>query len=414
MKQKSSAIKMSVISCVYMFFTVAMLAVFVIPYGLLPEYFGVNFTLLGLGVTGCSIVSIIGLYIAPKVLQKIKTKGCMMLGALLIFLYGLDMAFVRNFIGLFISFALLGGVCAFSMYVMNTDFIMKWFAEKQATVISIGIGTGLVGTGVLQFLAGQLLGTLGVKNLFLLFSTVVAVIDFGCALLVKNTPEDIGEQPYGAKDNVKTEENVVKEQEKEPQKIAQNTNVYKSPVFWFFICAMVFGGGIQISMVTSYMTSYFPLLGMDIALASTLVSLMGLLAGGANMIGGRVMEKIGMKPYVTILMIMASVSNFLMYLYGGIQNVIILVAIVVSYAIAYVGFSVCNVLVGPLFGSQATEVNSKLLMVTYGISLVSGTLFGAIVDHFGFRTLYMITSTFGIIAMVFYLCAFAAAKKQNV
>lgn len=406
---------MAIFAGVYMFVLGGMTATFSVIYAFLPEHFNVTITQLALGGSVGVFSSMILGFFAAKVIGILKPRRCMILGAVMIIIYSLVSAYVRNFFGVLIPFLCTGVILAFAHQSVIAALMSNWFVEKRASIISTCVSANMFGIFLYQLVAGQLVEKLSVSKVYLIFGCVSSVILLFCALGVRNTPQDIGEKALGA-GNAETPapSDEAEGAVKAPEKVSVK-ELYTNPTFWLMILATIFVGT-SVSMVGTYMTIYFPSVGgMEYSTAALLVSILGLVSGFCTMVSGKVMEKLGIRWFILILMGGAILCSFMTAFYSRYQGIVLVVLIVITYGMGFSASYITNILSAPLFGERlAIEANTKLLAVLMGGNAVLTPVFASMFETLGYPTTYFIRAVINVGVLVIYLIAMASAKRRGV
>ena len=279
-------------------------------------------------------------------------------------------------------------------------------------MISICVATGMFGMFVFQLLAGQSVEKLGVQTLYLVFAGAAGIVLILCALGVRNTPEELGETALGSEEleaqsadmdgNMATAGKSVKE-------------LYKNPVFWLMVVATLLVGS-AVSQIGTYMTLYFPSVGgMEYQKAAIVVSILGLASGVCTTFSGRIMEKLGIRKFIILLMSGAFLANLCTALYSKYQGILMIVLIVVFYSMGFSVSYISNILVTPLFGEAfATEANTKLLAVLQGGNALIVPMYASLFETLSYPKVYLIIGGVNCATLILYLAAMSVAKKRGV
>lgn len=409
-KKRFSGIKMVVLAAIYGFSAIGGLSAYAAVYGYLPDYVGATMVQISLCASVLSAVAAVLSFVTDKVILKIGPKMCMVTGGVCMMVYGALAASFKSLYVLYVAFGFLGVIMSIGGVTAISDLIVKWFGKKSPTYISFCIGVACVGGGISEGIAGVLLEAFGMRAVFLEFIVfgVIAVIS---ALMLTNAPEDIGQKQYGDG----TEEAAAKQGAKTAAAKAAKPkkSIYSNPAVWLFLVAVAMGRFI-ILPISYYATVYFPEYGMSVTGAGMVIMFFGIASGLFNMIGGKIMEKIGVRAYIYMSLIFSVGIYLFSFLYEKQPIVIVAVMVVICYAIGAVCLNLGPISAPVIFG---TEVSTDIISKSVGLTMAGNIMCPIIIAWFltigGYSAAWGLAIGATVVALVLYTGMFICMKGRN-
>ena len=240
--------------------------------------------------------------------DKYGPKKITMLGGLLLGLGLLLTSRVNTLWQLYVAYGLIGtGMCPAYTPLMTT--VSRWFVKRRGLalgVFSTGIGVGPL---IAAPLASYLISTSGWRFAYLVLGSAAGLI-IAAALLLKRSPEEIGELPYGETYNAnipppKTKESKVTSEFSEfSLKEALNTKA-----FWL-LASIFLMVGMGMQMVLAHVVAYSMGRGMSPITAATMLSIISGASIAGRVIMGLVSDRIGRKKAFAICVFTEGVMIF--------------------------------------------------------------------------------------------------------
>lgn len=405
---------MVAIMAVYMAAMMGMIATWVIPYSsYFPTYYNQPLTVVSLGTTiGMTITLIVG-FVGAGLPQKLGPKKMMMIGSFCVLIYPMLIAVSNNVIFFYLAWCVMGIAIALPTHVTATMLVSNWYVKDRAAKTGITIGVSCIGTAIFQFIAGLILNSMGVKPTFVILGICAFVITMICALLIKDTPETIGQKAYGWEEMSGLASAGADVTEAEDKKKAVTSGLYRTMPFWLILFGFLFASK-SCNYACDYATMVLPLCGFQFTTASTVVSACNLLNGLFMMlIMGKWIEKSGPKVVLIISMIAAIICNGMVIILGHTPSTIVLVVMIATYIVGFCVANICNLIIPQIYKNTTVSnaVNSKTFAVVNGMSLVMSPLTAAIIDAFHWSGVYWLIIAMDIVAVIIFLILFAKVKE---
>lgn len=396
---------------IYLFFAFGMCNISAVAMGLLPDYYGVPFSSIVTTSSISTVVSLVFMFFNGAIYRKLTPRGAMVMGSIACLCMGLVMFFVKDFWGLAVFMALTGLVGGACLHTATTAVAVRWYVKNLSSKIGLIILMGVVGVAVFQFTSGFGLVAFGVGPWFLAAGVVTcAATMFAALVLVRNSPEELGQKPYGYDPEAAAAASAATNGTGEPKGSATK-QLFRNPVFWIVCIAIFFC--FPASMFSGYTTAYLPQYGVDYTTASTCVSILCLLGGLMGFLGGKIIDKMGLRPFLAIVFIAAAAGCALYALFSVVQSPLLVVLMVICAGLAYPQMMLNSFIVTPLFGAElSTEANGKLGVFLSGGIAVLNIVCAAILANAGFVPIWIGFAVISVIVLVLFYVALGMAKRR--
>ena len=191
------------------------------------------------------------------------------------------------------------------------------------------------------------------------------------------------------------------------------SRIYRSPIFWLCLIGdWCLAGGVN--YITTYATSFFAENGIQLHISTIILSCATISAAIFSFLNGRVMEAIGVRHYVGVLLSGVILGNLSMIIYEYWPNTALIFLIVLFYGIGYSGAHCINIVSGLLFApEEAANANSKISSIAMSGGLLLLPLSGYLVDNLGYYAVYLVVISFALLSLVCFEAALTLAKRQG-
>ena len=375
------------------------LGIFYLP---ITTEFGISMTTMSFCIVLFSLSYTVAMLVINRAINKFDTRLVLLFSVL-----GLAVSFgVRavsnNIIGFYIT-AVIQGICWIIICNLMGPFIANnWFNKHTVTVIAlISVFTNLGGF-IFNALGGWIIQYYGWRVCFWVWMGIDLLIGVPLALLVRKSPEEIGLQPYGVKEEADS---------KPFKKIGLDAkSVLKTPAFWLIGIALGLDGFGD--TYSSYISPYAQMLGATAIVGGLMASLVNFGGIGGKLILGPICDKhpkgggyltnvCGALGFVGIIIMGKTGFSFGLYaamciLYG------------VAYSASAIGFSsFTRSAFGPKdFGKIWPTLNMFLGI----IGAVGAMAFGLVVDFLGYEAgPYIVSAVYSLA----FICLLFASKNSN-
>lgn len=270
--------------------------------------------------------TIVGMFLTPIVLKKLKPRGCMLAGTILISCHLLWYSFATSLWELYFAAAIGGLAIGVGTMAAAGALIGNWFVEKRAQITGIVMASANLGGAVFMAGCGSLIDAFGYRTSYRFVTLFVFVVAIIAVLLVRNKPEDIGELPLGFET---LGQNAAAGETALPGLTAKEA--MKTASFWFSFAGICIGTLAYMSCMTYVVTlltsdGY----GMTTSSASIFSAILGLAGAAILMLNGKLQTKLGYTKYIAFGGIISAVGAFIFGLSGtGLVNMPWLIVIAV-------------------------------------------------------------------------------------
>lgn len=281
-----------------------------------------------------------------------------------------------------------------SLTLIPSVLIPQWFEKKRGRALSlISIG-GVLGSAIVPPLNNFLIRTYGLSVAWLFWATLMLTVMLpAAALLIRNRPEDIGEQLDGVKPlkTAELQQEANKElSKKEKLKSWTLQEAKKTRTFWLLIYSTVVPSLIN-TATTFHMVSIISEKGHNTAFAAYLLSTIALVQMGMTFVAGFALEKVKVniiKAWSYILYVIV----ILLLIFVEQASLLIVFAVLQGIFIAFNGVST-NVIWADYYGRANLGKIRGVAMSAMVIGSALGPLpFGIAFDLFGGYTEILLIS----------------------
>ena len=311
------------------------------------------------------------------------------------------------------------GNSAMSGVVTNTA-VSNWFVRKRGQAMGISTaGISLSGV-ILPYLAMVILTRTGIENAFFIIAGLILAVAPLCQILVKNRPEDFGQQPDG--DPLPLENSAQRSREPDVSGAVQGDDgdailwtlprLLKSATFWKV--GVAFGlMGMCIASVMFQLAPRFNDIGFDSRTAMAMMSFTALMGTLGKYAWGRFCDRFDPRKVVTVLMGAITVG---LALAVWSHSLAALVLFILIFGFAMGGYmATFPIIVAELFGRAAFARVFKyaylFLVLEVPGFLIMGQSFDLTGSYDAALGFYMITSTVAAL-LVFSIKSPAAAPPE--
>jgi OFA family oxalate/formate antiporter-like MFS transporter len=300
----------------------------------------------------------------------------------------------KGFWSQLIFIGLAGGAGIGLAYVCPLAVSMKWFPDKKGLIAGLAVAGFGFGATIWVKLAGSwgnLLETMGVLNVFLLYGFIFAVVVVGGSLLMVNPPE--GWKPKGWNPEATQNQNIKSTGtglDNYDSKTMLGSWQFKSLWLMFLFSSMagllVIGNmklfGIEVLQARRGFSAV-----QASAIAGTAIGVFYSLANGlGRIIWGTISDKIGAQTALVLMCVFQAVAMLSLYWMAGTQVLLYFVAAVIGFN--YGGaFSLFPTMTADLFGAKSVGVNYSWVFTAYGMGGIIGPVLAGVVRDSGLNWL---------------------------
>lgn len=287
-------------------------------------------------------------------------------------------------------------------YVIN-----HWFPKKgRGKALGIAFSGGSIGNIFLQQITSNMLASKGLSYSYIIFGLISLLCSLPVILLFIRLPKD-GEVETTNENDTELEESNIGFEGLGAKKAIKNK------YFWMF----TIGYGIIAISISALSTQYATYFTGELKLNATLVGVLGsvfaLFCLIGNVSGGALFDKIGTLKTMSISMVLSLSAITSLLIANKVHGLAFL------FSIAY-GLNVYSYMSGPafmatdLFGKKESSVILGTISLVFALGFAFGsTLFGMIVDYFGFNMGWISMIICVLTGYTLLLVAIKNVKSQN-
>ncbi len=236
---------------------------------------------------------------------------------------------------LYVFFGVMVGLgTGFGIYIACTTLVNNWFDARKTLAMGIVVTAGSLAGFVFPPLASWLIATLGWQVTWIVYGSLVLIfaVVIGGMVLIRNTPEEKGQAPFGRTPGGVTTGAGSPSQADGPRRAVgelessggQMTRLIRKPVFWLLV---LIGGTnyYALATISAHQVAYLGDIGFTVILAALAYSLIS----GTGIIGklglGVLAQRISLKKLLiagfvlqigAFIILLAGRSPGLIYLYA--------------------------------------------------------------------------------------------------
>jgi MFS family permease len=310
---------------------------------------------------------------------------------------------------LYFFFGVLVGLGAgFGLYLAGTTLVNNWFIDRRS--LSMGFLFGINGLAGFIFppFAAWLIASMGWQNTWIVFGgmNIIFAVLIGGLVLIKNTPEDLGQVPYGMSVETANSSGVKDLNKRNSYWESANWQIkqaIKEPALWLI---MVIGAAnyYAFGTMTAHQIAYLKDIGFSAIIAALLYSLVS----GMGIIGrfgfGALALRINMRKLLIISFVM-QLSAFIILLTTKSPILIYLYAVLFGISCGAI-VTAFPTIVGEYFGrtSFAQIMGFVLPLGILGESIgpiVAGIIYDTTTTYTLAFILVTVVSLLGLICVIF-------------
>lgn len=343
-----------------------------------------------------------------KLFDKVNIKILFIVGTLLSSLGFLGFGFAKNLPMFYLLSAVSQIGCVLFSGLGVPYVINNWFPKKgRGKALGIAFSGGSIGNVFLQQATSHLLDSKGASFSYIFFGALAIIVSLPIILLFIRLPK-AGE--------LEDESGEVDENAQSKKVLFEGLGVKettKNLFFWTFSIGYAIIAISISALSTQYATYFTNDLKMSASLIGNLGSVFAFFCLIGNVTGGALFDKIGTVKTMSISMILASLSIISLLFAHDMHKLAFL------FSVAY-GLNVYSYMSAPafmatdVFGKKESSVILGIISLLFALGFAFGsTLFGAIVDKFGFKTAWIAMLVCIIVGYILLLSSIVKVKHQN-
>lgn len=413
--KKSASTKAAVGACIALFANMGMNSVFTIFLSKFKETWPeTDEATIALAATfGCAMAFVCSTFLVGPVLKKLSPRTIFLLCGALAVVYCVLYAAATSVLMIIIAGLFGGIVLSFGVHAMGVAAITPYFADygkKAGTVIGVVLSSAALGAAAFSFGPGILMNFgISWRTIYLLIGACVVVCDLLAYLLI----------PKAEKASSKNGETAAFQNEAAPETDGLTLKeALKTPAFWLVFIGILFMT-IMYQGLCTYMPYYLEACKMTSAQASSMQGIMQLIGIVFILMGGVLVNKIGIKGLILFAGVPLAVGC-LLYAYVFPHNATIWFAVVCSVLCVTGGVisNICPVITPALFGNKSLNKINPIYSggAFWGGAALASQVVGRVLTSTGsFSNAFLTASIIGVVGMLALFLALAVnpTKKAN-
>ena len=339
-----------------------------------------------------------------KLFGKVPIKILFLVGTLLSALGFLGFGFATSLPQFYLFSAISQVGCVLFSGLGVPYVINNWFPSTgRGKALGIAFSGGSIGNIFLQPLTSTLLASKGVQFSYIAFGLISIIASLPVVLFLIRLP--------------KPNEVQAPEQGKQTPQQGELTGpgikeTLQNTYFWLFSISYAIIAIAISALSTQYATYFTNDLNLDAGLVGILGSTFALFCLFGNVGGGALFDKIGTLKTMSISFVLSIIAIIGLLLSGNISQLAFL------FSVAY-GLNVYSYMSAPafmasdVFGKKESSVKLGIISLLFACGFALGsTLFGFVVDHYGFRAGWIFVLSCVVLGYVLLLSSIVRVKKH--
>jgi MFS family permease len=270
--------------------------------------------------------------------------------------------------------------------VAHSALLAAWFVRRRGTIIGLAFAGMGLGVKVLGPLAQSLILSYGWRQTFLVLALFTVAYALVIALTLRNTPHEVGLQPYGAEaSRTVTTAAVTMPQVARPEWTVRQA--LRTPEFWALAGAQVCIP-LGIFPISVHQVAYLADLGFSKVLAAAVLGYMGLMSSCGRVLFGALSDRLGRFGGVTLSVVFSQIGIVILLLIANASTVWPLYIYALFFGLGYGARGpIISAIAADLFAGKHFGTIFGLMSIGHGIGGALGPWLGGVAyDHFGHYT----------------------------
>jgi MFS family permease len=212
---------------------------------------------------------------------------------------------------LYILYSMMGGLGAASFYAPLLSTLSKWFVKKRGFVF--GVFTSGIGIGAVIFspLAEFLISTYTWRTSYIILGMIMLAVTFTAALLVRQSPDEMGLRPNGGKSNDDLSKELVRQSHGD-KGFSLKRAINTTP-FWIIFMVEIIHYMITVTPIV-HIVAFATDCGISPMVAASLLAIIGGFSIVGRLVVGAISDRIGARNLIPITFMGMAVMLFLLTL----------------------------------------------------------------------------------------------------
>lgn len=359
---------------------------------------------------GCAMAFIWSTFLVGPMLKKYAPRTLFLICAILSAGYCLIHYFASAVWMLVVAGILGGSTLGLGTHAMGVATISPYFGnygKKTPTIIAVVLASCALGAAAFSFIPGALIPVMGWRNVYLVMGVVIVLCNLVAFLLI----------PKAAK--IETAAAEAEAAAAQPAKEVPGltlSQALKTPAFWLVFIGILFLT-IMYQGLCTYMVTYLVTCGMSQSVASSMQGIMQLFGIVFILVGGALVNKIGIKGLILFTGLPLA-AGCLLYAYVFPSHVTVLLAVVFSVLCVTGGVitNICPTITPTLFGEKNLNQINPIFSggAFWGGAALASQVVGRVITGTGsYSNGFVVAAVIGVLGMVALFFALAANPMKS-
>lgn len=381
-----------------MFFVQGTLQCWAIYMPLISEDTGWTIARISLNTVGsCTTAFIASVLIAPM-LKKISVRFMLILGILSIFISLTVYSVSGSVYGLCLGGLFSGLAIAWGSSAPCSILITNWFVKNRSQYVALTVAASMFGSVVFTPIAAAMCERFGWRLAYFLQGVFCAVAaSTAVLLLIKDSPEKLGQRPYG-----EAEAAIVNAQSLGGVTVSEAKRSLSYPLLAVGIFLLGMSTNIE-----NYMPAYWQFCGLSAMQSATVMSGYSFMAAIVSIVMSQINDRLGGKNYVLITTTLFVLSVLLMSYTKAVTGVLPLLACCLPFAVGSKKSSTVtpSLVVAEAFGRRYYPTIISLFAGVLQLGIAVSPLVLAPLLDYGYQTAFTVMVVVNILACVLMVTA---------
>lgn len=358
---------------------------------------------------GCAMAFIWSTFLVGPMLKKVAPRTLFLVCAILSAGYCL-IHYFSSAVWMLIVAGLLGGsTLGLGTHAMGVAAVSPYFGDygkKTPTIIAVVLASAALGAAAFSFIPGALIPVMGWRNVYLVMGVVIVLCNLVAYALIPKTemPKADGAAAAAAAGNTEDVPGLTLGQ------------ALKTPAFWFVFLGILFLT-IMYQGLCTYMVTYLVNCGMSQSVASSMQGIMQLVGIVFILVGGALVNKIGVKGLILFTGVPLA-AGCLLYAFVFPTHVTVVMAIICSVLCVSGGVitNICPTITPILFGNKNLNQINPIFSggAFWGGAALASQVVGRVITGTGsFANGFTVAAVIGAVGMVVLFLALAVNPMKK-
>lgn len=358
---------------------------------------------------GCAMAFIWSTFLVGPMLKKIAPRTLFLICAILSAGYCL-IHYFSSAVWMLIVAGLLGGsTLGLGTHAMGVAAVSPYFGDygkKTPTIIAVVLASAALGAAAFSFIPGALIPVMGWRKVYLVMGVVIVLCNLIAYALIPKI-EIVKADGAAAASAAGTTEDVPG---------LTLSQALKTPAFWFVFIGILLLT-IMYQGLCTYMVTYLVNCGMSQSVASSMQGIMQLVGIVFILVGGALVNKIGIKGLILFTGVPLA-AGCLLYAFVFPTHVTVVMAVICSVLCVTGGVitNICPTITPILFGNKNLNQINPIFSggAFWGGAALSSQVVGRVITGTGsFANGFTVAAIIGVVGMIVLFLALAANPMKK-